>query len=109
MPSSLPPGAGVVRETVVDDLAVLHAVVGDPLDRAARREINRDDLAVLLLGQEEGGLGLRAGDVIVGLTVADDGGGRGRAQVHAHLLLAHARCDLLEVAVVELGAVLDDG
>ena len=90
----------------VDDLAVLHAVVGDPLHRAARREIDRDDLAVRFLRQEESRLRLRARDIIICLPVADDGRGGRRTEVHANLLLAHAGRDLLKVALVELSAVL---
>ena len=91
---------------VVEHLAVLHAVVGHAIDGAARREVDRDHLPVLLGGKEERRLRLRARNVVEGLPVVDDRRGRGRAEVHAHLLLAHAGLDLLQVAVVELGAVL---
>ena len=78
------------------------------MDNAAFVEIDSDDLPVFF------GLGLQriyrhgAGDIIEGVAAADHGGGCGRAECRAHLLLAHARLDRLQIGLTELVAMLDD-
>ena len=87
---------------VVEHLAVLEAVLRDPVDRAHRREVHRQHLAVLLDRLEERGLPFGAGNVVVGAARADRGRRGRRAERGTHLLLAHAFGDALHVGFLEL-------
>ncbi len=85
---------------VVDDDAVLQAVMGDLLDGLTFVEIDRDDLPVDLFRLEEGHRLGRGGDVIIG--VAADRARRVRRTEHGRdLLLRHAGLNLVEVDVDE--------
>src|SRR5262245_61470351 len=82
----------------VEDLAVLDAVIGEPLDPSILVEVDRDDTLIDGLLQHEGDRSLGAlGDVIESLA-AHGRNRRGRAQQDQHLLLAGADRDLLERA-----------
>src|SRR5262249_15632872 len=82
----------------VEDLAVLDAVIGEPLHAAVLVEIDRDHALIdgLLHHEGDGALGA-LGDVVERLA-ADGRDSRGRAQQDQHLLLAGADRDLLERA-----------
>src|SRR5262245_49697848 len=82
----------------VEDLAVLDAVIGEPLDAAVLVEIDRDHALIDRLLPHEGDRPLGAlGDIVEGLA-ADGCHGRWRAKQDQHLLLAGADRDLLERA-----------
>jgi hypothetical protein len=93
---------------VVEDLAVLHPVIRDAIDRAALIEINGDDLPVFLGWLHKAGLPHGAGDVIECAAVTERARGRRRAKAHANLLLAHARLNLHQVVLLKLSSVLGD-
>src|SRR5258706_7655141 len=88
----------------IEDLAVLFAVLGDPIDRSGSREIDRGHAAVDLLRGAERGLAVRARDVVERISRADRGGRRRPPEGLAHPALAHPRLDLLELPVPEIGA-----
>src|SRR5205085_11814208 len=90
---------------VIEDLAVLQAVIRDALDAAVLVEVDRDHALVdHLFGHERGLLGAR-GDVIEHL--AADGRDRGRrAERNQHLLLRGAERNLFERALGEHIAAL---
>ena len=90
----------------VEDLAVLHAVVGDAIDLLVLVEIDREDALVDDLGVHEGDR-LLAGlaDVVEDLA-AIIAGGRGRAEGDQDLVLARADRDLLDGLLRDDVAVL---
>src|SRR5438445_4987263 len=80
----------------VEDLAVLDAVIGEPLDPSVLVEIDRDDALIDRLLHHEGDRPLGAlGNIIEGLA-AHGRNRRGRAEQDQHLLLACTDRDLLE-------------
>ena len=82
----------------VENLAVLQAVIGQPLDPAILVEIDRDHALIDHRMRHEGRLALGLlRDVIERLAI-DGGDGGGRAEHDQHLLLAGADRDLLERA-----------
>src|SRR5262249_37651639 len=98
---------------VVEDLAVLEAVVRKPLHLAILVEVDRDDAAVDLLLRQKRSL-LRALRDIVEHLAADGCDRRGRTQHDHHLLLRGAERKLLQRAfwnhvamVIDLGTTAD--
>ena len=99
--------AGRGRRTAdeVKHLAILKTVIGDSFDCAALAEIHGNDLPVFFGWREKRRLPHLAGDIIECVAAADDGGGRGRTECGAHLLLAHAGLNGLQVGIVKLVAM----
>src|SRR5690606_28430565 len=90
----------------VENLAVLDPVLGNALDHARTREVDRNNPPVHLLRGQEGHLLGRAGDVIEGVARSNGACRRRRAQHHPDLLLGHARLDLLQLGWLEVVTVL---
>src|SRR5581483_675524 len=93
---------------VIEQLAVLEAVVGDALDLAVLVEIDRDNALVDRGVWHEGGGALSAlRDVVEGLA-ADGGDRRRRAEHDQYLLLRGAERDLLQRSLGKDVAALID-
>ena len=91
---------------VVEDFAVLHAVVRDPVDCARRVEIYGKDLAIDFRRLEERALSLGARNIVVRIAADDGGCRRGGSERHPDGICRHARLDLLEITFLEMMPML---
>jgi hypothetical protein len=107
--SSVAAGSSCAADEV-EDLAVLHAIIGDALHAPLGIEIDRQDALIDDLRIEEGGLSFGALRNVIEDFAADCGDGRGRAENEQHLLLTCADRNLIEGRLVEdIAALIGSG